>query len=72
LTPSTTWVSTFKGGSNVDDHVKPILDSAAVAATIATVVGWLPAIAAALSIIWTAIRIYESRTVQQLITRWKK
>ena len=30
---------------------------------------WLPHVAAALSIVWTLIRIYETRTVQALIYR---
>lgn len=34
-----------------------------------TLVGWFPAIAAALSIIWTGIRIYESKTVQSWLKR---
>ena len=56
----------------MDTHTKHWIDALSIGGVIATLAGWLPAIAAALSIIWTAIRIYESRTVQQLITRWKK
>lgn len=35
------------------------MDVIAVANVVATIVGWLPPIAAALSIIWTSIQIYS-------------
>lgn len=35
------------------------IDLAAVANVIATLVGWLPAVAALLSIIWTAAQLYQ-------------
>ena len=41
------------------DHVKPYLDGAAVLNAFATLMGWLPTIAAALSIIWLGIQIYD-------------
>ena len=41
------------------DNVKPYLDVAAVANAFATVMGWLPTIAAALSIVWLGIQIYD-------------
>lgn len=34
-----------------------------------TLVNWLPAVSAMLSIIWMAIRIFESATVQRLLGR---
>jgi hypothetical protein len=39
------------------EHLKNTGDIAAVTAAFATFVGWLPAIAAALSIVWTCMRI---------------
>lgn len=51
---------------------KHIGDAAALVVAVATLIEWLPALAAALSIVWTAIRIYETKTVQALITRWRK
>jgi hypothetical protein len=47
------------------ENAKVIGDAMSVAAVVGTLAGWLPAIAAALSIIWTAIRIYETKTVQR-------
>lgn len=47
------------------EHVKHAVDASAFVATIATIAGWLPNIAAVLTIIWTAIRIVETKTVQR-------
>jgi hypothetical protein len=53
----------------MSDHFKHLVDATAVVTTIATVAGWLPNIAAVLTIIWTAIRIVESKTFQRLLGR---
>lgn len=42
------------------------VDAGAVGVTVAAVAGWLPAISAALSIVWLLLRIWESDTVQKL------
>lgn len=47
--------------------VKTLLDSVSIASIIATFASWLPSAAALLSVIWTGIRIYETRTVQRLL-----
>lgn len=46
---------------------KTFFDFAAIGVTAAAVLKALPAIAAVLSIVWTAIRIYETRTIQRLL-----
>ena len=51
----------------VQEQVKHVTDAAAVGITVGAVVGWLPAVAALFTIVWTAIRIYESVTVQRWI-----
>lgn len=43
---------------------KFIADGLSIGTVAATIAGWLPHIAAVLSIIWTLIRIYETKTVQ--------
>ena len=48
------------------------VDGATAAVTIASVLNYLPAVAAVLSIIWLAIRIYESKTVQKLLHKGRK
>jgi len=43
---------------------KGATDALAVGVTVGTVLQWLPAVAALFTIIWTALRIYETKTVQ--------
>ena len=51
------------------DHeaAKTVMDGVAVSGGIASLAGWLPDAAAGMTILWLALRIYESRTVQGLI-----
>lgn len=55
------------------DHLSEGVKAAGDVLSISVVVGaltqMLPSIAAALTIIWTALRIYETRTVQRLLGR---
>ena len=46
---------------------KPLLDTLSIVVAVGTVINLLPAIAAFLSIIWTAIRIYETATIQRFL-----
>jgi len=55
--------------SMVDPHTqdqvtKTVVDIASVGIVGGSLLGWLPATAAVLTIIWTSIRIYETQTVQ--------
>jgi hypothetical protein len=42
-----------------------------VATVMGTLMSWLPAIAALFTIIWTAIRIYETKTIQGWLKKGK-
>lgn len=53
------------------DELKTTADGLAIGITIGTVLGWLPHIAALLTIAWTAIRIWETDTVQRWLGRTK-
>lgn len=53
------------------DNIKHTVDAASVVTVTGTLLGFLPSIAAAFTIIWTAIRIWETRTVQSLVERWR-
>jgi hypothetical protein len=53
----------------MDDHTKHLIDTASVATVVGTISGMLPAIAAIFTIVWTSIRIYESRTVQEYLEK---
>lgn len=48
-----------------DEHVKTAIDIGSAGTALATLAGWLPAIAALFTIVWTAIRIFETKTVQR-------
>ena len=53
------------------DSVKYILDGASLLTVIGTLVEFLPALSALLSIVWVSIRIYETDTVQKRLNRKK-
>jgi len=52
-----------------DDTIKYFMDTLSVATVLGTIVNMLPAIAAVFTIIWTAIRIYETDTVQRWVRK---
>jgi hypothetical protein len=54
------------------ETVKYMIDGASILTVIGTLVEFLPAVSALLSIIWIAIRIYETDTVQRLVGRKKE
>jgi hypothetical protein len=56
---------------NIDEHTKHLIDGVSVATVMGTLMSWLPAIAALFTIIWTAIRIYETKTVQGWLKKGK-
>jgi hypothetical protein len=49
---------------HIDEPTKHLIDGISVATVMGTLMSWLPSIAALFTIIWTAIRIYETKTVQ--------
>ena len=49
---------------NMDEAMKHIIDALSVATVLGTLVDMLPSVAAVFTIVWTAIRIYETKTVQ--------
>ena len=49
---------------NMDEASKHVIDFASVLTVLGTLADMLPAIAAIFTIVWTAIRIYETKTVQ--------
>lgn len=55
----------------VSETTKHVFDALSVATVLGTLVDMLPSIAAAFTIVWTGIRIYESQTVQKLLGRKK-
>ena len=56
---------------NMTEESKQALDVIAASTGVMSLVAWLPPLASLLTIIWMGIRIYESKTVQDLIKRFK-
>jgi hypothetical protein len=56
----------------VNEHTKSVIDWTSIGVAFGSLLQILPSIAAALSIVWTIIRIYETKTVQNFIKKWKK
>lgn len=54
---------------DIIESVKHATDALSVLTVLATLAQWLPSIAALFTLIWTIIRIYETRTVQRWLKR---
>ena len=54
---------------HLNEGTKHVLDGVSLLTVLGTLMDWLPAVAALLSIIWTLLRIYESKTVQKLFKK---
>jgi hypothetical protein len=50
---------------HLNEGTKHVLDGLSLITVLGTLMNWLPAVAALLSIVWTLLRIYESKTVQK-------
>ena len=57
---------------HMPEQVKAVGDALSITAVLGTLAGALPAIAAIFTIVWTAIRIYETDTVQKMLGRRKR
>lgn len=55
--------------ARLTDEAKHLLDLASIATLLGSLAQLLPSFAALLTIVWTAIRIYETATVQRLLGR---
>jgi hypothetical protein len=58
--------------NHMDESTKHAVDAASVFTAVGSILAWLPAIAALFTIVWTGIRIYETKTVQTWIKRRKE
>lgn len=50
---------------NLPDTIKPAVDIVSISTVVGTIAGFLPAIAALFTIVWTIIRIGETRTFRR-------
>ena len=54
------------------EDMKQVVDTFSVATMVGTIAGLLPALAALLTVVWTAIRIWETDTGQDLFSKRRK
>jgi len=54
-----------------DETVKYVIDGVSFLTVVGTLAEMLPAVAAIFTIVWTAIRIWETKTVQNLLGKKK-
>jgi len=58
--------------NEMHDHTKHLIDWASIATVLGTLMQVLPSLAALFSIVWSIIRIYETKTVQNWIHSKRK
>lgn len=51
--------------SHMDEAAKHVVDALSIATVLGTLVDMLPSVAAAFTIVWTIIRIWETDTVKK-------
>jgi len=58
--------------NHMDEPTKHAIDAASIFTAVGSVLQWLPEVAAIFTIVWTGIRIYETKTVQTWVKRRKE
>ena len=58
--------------NHMDEPTKHAIDAASIFTAVGSVLQWLPEVAAIFTIVWTGIRIYETKTVQTWVKRKKE
>lgn len=56
---------------SMSESTKHAVDAVSVVTAVAALTAWLPPMAALASLVWSLIRIYETKTVQEWIARWR-
>jgi hypothetical protein len=60
------WLSAWHA---IEPSLKKDLDNTSLLVLAATLLGWLPNMTIVLTFIWTCIRLYETKTVQDWLAR---
>ncbi len=58
--------------AHLSENAKHAADALSIMTVVATLAEWLPAVAALASLIWSMIRIWETKTVQTWVKKFKK
>tara|TARA_R110002167_G_scaffold334100_1_gene541208 strand:+ start:68 stop:241 length:174 start_codon:yes stop_codon:yes gene_type:complete len=56
----------------MQEEIKPLFDIASIVTVIGSLAEVLPPLAALATLIWSMIRIYETKTVQNIINKTKE
>ena len=59
----------IKHFNEINEHTKQFIDWASIVTVLGTLANILPAMAALWTIVWTTIRIYETKTVQSWLKK---
>ena len=53
----------------MDEGTKHVVDGVSIFTAVGSFLAWLPSVAALFTIVWTGIRIYETKTVQKWLKK---
>lgn len=56
----------------MDESTKHLLDATSIFTAVGTMLSWLPHMASLFTIIWMGIRIWETKTIQRLVSKKPK
>ena len=56
----------------LDEQSKETLDVLAASTGVLSLAAWLPPVASLFTIVWLGIRIYESKTIQDIVNKKNK
>lgn len=56
----------------LDESMKHFLDWLSLSTVVTTLMGIMPSLAAILPIVWYGIRIYETKTVQDIVKKYTR
>ncbi|MDG1313937.1 MAG: hypothetical protein P8P29_00240 [Flavobacteriaceae bacterium] len=56
----------------LDEQSKETLDVIAASTGVLSLAAWLPPVASLFTIVWLGIRIYESKTIQDIVNKKNK
>jgi hypothetical protein len=56
----------------IDEQSKETLDVLAASTGVLSLAAWLPPVASLFTIVWLGIRIYESKTMQDIVNKKNK
>jgi hypothetical protein len=53
------------------DFIKHVIDAISAVFAVGSLMQWIPVTASIFTIVWYMIRIWESKTIQNFVAKWK-